>query len=319
MKLFLLITFLLAGCASVETRLPTPNAISVLQERRMQEEHALARYENLRERLDRVSSTVLQKNATLCDKTRSDIGIITHREKSYPKQLRKSAARWLGAKKNYKVFIVREGSLAKKAGVRAGDILLSTDGKPVSAQNKDALQNGAIIVKRGETILNLALSPPRACAYTVRLKISGAINAYADGKNITVTTAMMDFAKTDEDLALVIGHELAHNTMGHVAKSIQNYILSGFTTRYTRPFEAEADYVGLYYTANAGYDLSTAENFWRRLGLKNPKSIVHAKTHPTTTSRSLSIKLTKDEITKKRAMGKALVPNFTKQQKFQKQ
>jgi len=123
----------------------------------------------------------------------------------------------------------------------------------------------------------------------------------------------MEFANRDEELALVVGHELAHNTMGHIRKSIQNYILlSGFATRYTRPFESEADYVGLYYMARAEYSMDGVEKFWRRLGVKNPKSIVRAKTHPITPGRLLSIRAAAEEIQSKKQEGTDLIPNYIK-------
>ena len=97
--------------------------------------------------------------------------------------------------------------------------------------------------------------------------------------------------------------------MSHIRKGIQNRILSGFATRTTRPFEAEADYVGLYYMARAGYATQDVEMFWQRLGVQNPKNIMRAKSHPITPSRLLSIRLTAKEIEAKQQAGEPLVPN----------
>ncbi len=305
-----------AGCASVETKLPVPDPAMLKAESDMQESHAFERYMVMSQRLDRVSSTILLANAELCEKTRIDTGLITHSVKSYPKELRAGATRWLGAQETPLVFLVREnGPAAGK--VVSGAELRGEHGKVVSAGSAKVqarlVDGGAIDVKNpgGETV---SYSPPHTlrCDYQVKLKFSGAVNAYATGKTITVTTGMMDFVKNDDELALVVGHELAHNTLRHVRKSIQNMLLSGFATRYTRPFEAEADYVGLYYMARAGYSLDEVDLFWRRLGTKHPKSIVTAKTHPMTPSRLLSIRMSADEIQAKRAAGQPLVPNYIK-------
>lgn len=43
---------------------------------------------------------------------------------------------------------------------------------------------------------------------------SSALNAFADGDPIYVTTTMMRFAEDDE-LHVVLARELAHNAMGH--------------------------------------------------------------------------------------------------------
>ena len=167
-----------------------------------------------------------------------------------------------------------------------------------------------INVLRGGETLALEVSPVPACDYNLRLSQSSAINAFADGNNITVTAGMMEFTQSDSELALIVGHELAHNTMGHIPKSIINYVLSLGGTRYTRPFESEADYVGLYYLARAGYSPEGVEKFWQRLATVAPKSINRAKTHPTFPERYLLIRAARDEILEKTKAGDSLLPNF---------
>ncbi|MEM9600514.1 MAG: M48 family metalloprotease, partial [Pseudomonadota bacterium] len=102
----------------------------------------------------------------------------------------------------------------------------------------------------------------------------------------------------------------AHNTMGHIRKVISNLILSGFATRYTRPFESEADYVGLYYMVRAGFEPDGVEEFWRRLADVDPRSVNRAKTHPTFPDRYLRIAAARKEIRDKQAAGEPLMPNF---------
>ena len=120
----------------------------------------------------------------------------------------------------------------------------------------------------------------------------------------------MDFAQSDDELALIVGHELAHNTMGHIRKSITNYIISFGGTRYIRPFESEADYVGLYYLIRAGYSPRGVEDFWQRLATVAPKGINRAKTHPTFPDRFLRIRAAQDEMLEKQKTGAPLIPNF---------
>jgi len=47
-------------------------------------------------------------------------------------------------------------------------------------------------------------------------------------------------------------------------------------------FEREADYVGAYCAARAGYDLAGAEEIWRAFSLENPDDIRVGRTHPIT-------------------------------------
>ncbi len=304
-----LVGFLLTACATVETRLPVPSTTQLELEATNQETKAFARYLKMRKRLDKISAPILAVNAELCAKTRADFGIITHTKKSYPKYLRDAAARRLAAGDTHTVLLVRGGSPADKAGIKRGDIIIGDKGKPVSANDKSLKDADSLHIRRAGQDMNIALKANTICDYDVVLKMSGAVNAYANGRAIIVTTAMMDFAASDDELALVIGHELAHNTMRHIPKAIWNTLISGFATRTTRPFESEADYVGLYYMARAGYKLDGVEDFWRRLGVQHPKSIVRAKTHPVTPARLLAIRMAAEEIKAKRAAGEKMVPN----------
>ncbi len=315
LKLFLICAcpLFLFACASVNTKLPMPTKAQIDLEADIQETNAFARYLNMRKRLDKVGAPILAANAELCKNTRNDFGVITHTEKSYSKHLRGAAKRQLNVRKKPSVLFVREGSsegsLGHRNGFKAGDVIIGQDGKPVSAQDKSLADTSTLQIRRAGEEIFIKVQPTPICDYGISLKISGAVNAYANGKSITVTSAMMDFVNSDAELALVVGHELAHNTMKHVRKAIWNTIISGFASRTTRPFESEADYVGLYYMARAGYNLNGVEDFWRRLGVEHPKSIVRAKTHPVTPERLLAIRLAAKEIETKRASGMALLPN----------
>lgn len=164
------------------------------------------------------------------------------------------------------------------------------------------------------------------------------INAYADGENIVITKAMMNFAKKDEELAVILGHEAAHNLMGHVSKTKLNAttgaiigtLLDAFAesqgvktgnaftqtgaaigiSRYSVAFEEEADYVGLYITHKAGYDIANAANFWRRMSIHNPKAIFGDTTHPSNPKRFIALSKTIEEIKSKAANKQALLPDL---------
>jgi Peptidase family M48 len=303
-------SLLLYSCASVDTRLPMPSAARLNQESARQETQAFAKYLTMRKRLDKISAPILAANAELCTKTRNDFGIITHTKKSYPKHVRGAAARRLAAGDTPSVLFIRDAGPAHDTKIEVGDVLLGDKDEPISARGKSLQDTNILKVRRSGEDMQIEIKANTHCDYAVTLKMSGAVNAYATGKSIIVTTAMMDFAQSDDELALVVGHELAHNTMRHVRKSIWNAVISGFATRATRPFESEADYVGLYYMARAGYNLSGVEDFWRRLGVRNPKSIVRAKTHPVTPKRLLAIRMAAQEIDTKQTAGKTLMPNY---------
>lgn len=315
MKVSLLIsTILLTGCASVSTRLPDISMSDMAAEQVEQEGLAFTEMERLQGRLLRVANPILGANTALCPKTQQYIGVKTHKLSTYPKSVRTAAARELGATEQESVFFVQKRSAADVAGIRRGDQLLDAKSKPVSAIDErfqDVLSSGKPLrIKRGDDIIEVDVKPEQSCGYKIRLSMSSNINAYADGRNITVTTGMMNFVESDDELALIIGHELAHNTMGHIRKIVTNIILSGLSTKYTRPFESEADYVGMYYLVRAGFSPDNVEDVWRRLGVVNPKSVARAKSHPSYPDRYLRLAATRDEIRAKQEAGEPLIPNF---------
>lgn len=188
-----------------------------------------------------------------------------------------------------------------------------------------------------------SVAPVMGCAIPVLLAANQGTNAVTDGRRIVVFSGVLRLAQTDAELAAVIGHELAHVTMRHVQKGEQNRVagmLGGFlgglamdfkagfdaslkgekaeSGRHTRDmvqgrafamdFEREADYVGLYYVARAGYDIAGAERVWRALALESPRQIFYAGLHPTTPERVILLQKTAQEIAEKKRRNQPLIP-----------
>jgi predicted Zn-dependent protease len=79
---------------------------------------------------------------------------------------------------------------------------------------------------------------------------------------------------------------------------------------YSVGFEREADYVGAYYAARAGYDLKGAEEIWWTMGQTHPDDIRLATTHPTSPERYLQLKQVEAEIAYKESHHEPLVPDL---------
>jgi predicted Zn-dependent protease len=152
-------------------------------------------------------------------------------------------------------------------------------------------------------------------------------NAFAlPGGKIGVHTGILAIAQTDDALAAVLGHELAHVTLRHGGQRVsqqiaiaglttitdvalamndvreRGYIMSGLgvgasvgiVLPFSRSNEYEADRYGLYYMARAGYDPEAAVGFWQRMkeygeksGGKPPEWL---STHPTDDNRIAQIR-----------------------------
>ena len=196
----------------------------------------------------------------------------------------------------------------------------------------------SITVLRDGVEKKFRIKPEKICDYRVVVRRSEQLNAFADGKRILVTRRMMEFAGNDDELAVVVGHEFAHNHMKHIDAQQQNQIAGalagllvdvlfaagGINTggqftgdlgragarAYSRNFEAEADYVGAYITALSGYKIDKAPDFWRRMALRNSLAIDYSTTHPTTAYRAKALEKIIEEIEGKRKSGKPLEPNI---------
>ena len=181
-----------------------------------------------------------------------------------------------------------------------------------------------------------ALRLETVCAYETGVVPSLAINAWADGTGVYVTLAMMRFA-ADDELAAIVAHEIAHNAMGHVAASMHNAAVAGlfglvadlsillsgdtlpeesntgwFMARgaraFSRDFEREADYVGLYILARAGRDPAAGPRIFRTFAIADPDSNPYSGSHPSHTERFLLLEAAIREIEDKRAAGEPLLP-----------
>lgn len=222
---------------------------------------------------------------------------------------------------------------AVPTGAKAPTAFMATLAKAMDKQPSSV----DLVVRRSGQTQTLTLKPRLSCGYQVELTQAEEINAYADGEHIYVTRGILRIANSDPELALVVAHELAHDARGHIKAERRNALLAGiggatldvlaaaggvntqgaFTKaamqagmHYHSPeFEAEADYVGMYFLARAGYPTDGVENFWRKMAAENPNSIYVKTDHPATAVRSLAIAATDKEITAKRADGEALVPN----------
>ena len=150
---------------------------------------------------------------------------------------------------------------------------------------------------------------------------SPAVNAFAlPGGKVGVYTGLIKLSASDDEIAIVMGHEIAHVTSRHGAeRTSQNYAFIGvglaaavametqhvdpakrnlalaayglgatvgYMLPYSRLHESEADSVGLRFAAGAGYDPRAAVTFWRKMaaqgGAKPPEFL---STHPSDSTR----------------------------------
>lgn len=332
----------IAACAPT-SQFPTIDARLSQAEADRQREYALKLMLDRQERFNRVSSRIRMANVDLCPENKGAFyGVYFLSAGTLPQEYREAALR-IGIHEQPTIVSVFQGTPADAAGLRRGDTIRRVDGteighgaeayKKLVSSVAAAAESGRPVlleVSRGEAVLAATVSPVQACNYQFEIQSHDAVNAYADGKKVIVTTGMMRFINTDDELALILGHEMAHNTMGHIDKKQGNafvgLLLGALITGVTgvnvmdataqigagvhsQGFEAEADYVGLYMSARAGYDIDKVAEFWRRMAAENPKAISHGSSHPPTSERFVALDTAAAEIREKREKGVALMPN----------
>lgn len=210
-------------------------------------------------------------------------------------------------RKTPRVLALVPGLPAAEAGLQVGDLVTAIDGKESKRRIfLDQLRTGAearpvqIRVERDGATREVRVDAQLGCEYVSRLAFGTAINAYATSfgalTGMYFYTGMLRFLPDDDDLAVVVGHELAHLVLGH--------------TRTLEQYEADADYLGLYFAARAGFDVSKAPDLWDRMARRNPYSSIDTGfyTHPLSARRSLALRATLDEIAAHRAAGTPLEP-----------
>ena len=288
----------------------------------------------LDERVARVAWRLSEANAALCPALRLSAGWALHSARQYSEDLRPHAAERFGLRGDLPgVLSAPPGSPAAAAGFRAGDLLLAADGRPLAQGDHagapswdglgrnlrmvdEALADGEarFRVQRGGELLETTVQPRRACGYDVQLNPSDELNARADGRRLFISTALAGFAASDDELAVILGHELAHHVLRH-----RHWSEAGGAARQANDeawvteggeggAEQQADRVGLYLAARAGYDPAAAAPFWRRFGESNWRVRFPQIGHASAGSRARALEGVQREIETKRAAGGELLP-----------
>jgi membrane-associated protease RseP (regulator of RpoE activity) len=296
-------------------------------------EQRLIALTNLDQRVARVGYRLSAANADLCPAVRNSAGWLLHAAGQYSPELRPHAETRFGLDGDLPgVLAIPEGSAAARAGLRPGDLILSVDGEALTRgpdrraaafegleanlQRLDlALARGpaTLVVRRDGEERAVSLTPQRACGYDVQLDPSEDLNARADGKRLFITTAMAGFAATDDELALVLGHELAHHVLGHrqwheaEARGRQTQTVPALSDT-PGGNERQADRVGLYLAARAGFDTTIAPAFWRRFGAYDWRVRYPQWNHPSAEARARALETVQAEISARQAAGQPLVP-----------
>jgi hypothetical protein len=264
------------------------------------------RFERLRDQDLRVAGVAYRlstANAALCPGALApQSGLVLHSIEQYGLADRDAAARHFALGDRVGVMAVVPGSPAAKAGLVEGDQLVAVNGRDLGTTDTGTAPTRASVDRAlavlGEAMargpVSLRVSGPggerdvrfvteAGCQSSVELIPGDAINAWADGFRVMISEGLLRRCANDDDLALVIGHEMAHNLLHHrqrlAAEGVSANRLLPLTagSAAMRETEEEADRLAVRLAAGARYDLSGAEAFIARL--LDP-AVPVAATHP---------------------------------------
>ena len=151
------------------------------------------------------------------------------------------------------------------------------------------------------------------------------INAFCmPGGKIAVDEGLLSVARTPDELAVVLGHEIAHAVAKHSNERMSQQILTqygialissalseksvavrdlattvfglgakvGMMLPYSRKHEYEADYMGIVFMELAGYDSDSSVTFWKKMAELGESSVPEIlSTHPSDDKRIANLEL----------------------------
>ncbi len=226
-----------------------------------------------------------------------------------------------------RVLLVSEGEIAQMSAqsyseIKAADKIITNNSqfamvKRVGERVAQAANNTLLEAKNTDLLNTFKWE-------FVLIDSPNVVNAFCmPGGKIAVYTGILPLTKTDDDLAVVMSHEVSHALAQHgnermsqqllvgIGSSVLNKVIEnnspevkdayntiygvgttfGVMLPYSRLHETEADKIGLILMAKAGYNPQAATGFWERmskLGQSKPPEFL--STHPSDETRIKDIK-----------------------------
>lgn len=253
----------------------------------------------------RISWELRQVAQNLCPTESSTIGIGVDTLTNYAPQYRDEMQAATNLDSSAMILFVAPDGPAALADVRPGDKIVEIDGlKPSqimidketrgsaeSVQRYIAKQDTShvfhLVIVRNDRQFTKDLPAATACSTQFFLKLDKSIDAHSDGHDVAVSTGLLNFTQSDDEVALVLAHELAHALF----RDIEATGLKG-----RRIMESRADIVGAAIAQCAGYSISSGLEYWTRFQKSDILGFLRSPSHASPKKRIAYIQASEEMI-----------------------
>lgn len=279
-------------------------------------------------RLGSIGFRLVTANAALCDRLQPGTGLLVHTLDEYAPPIRPQVAATLGLTGRVGIEAVVPGSPAAQAGVEPGDVVRAIDGRPVADGAAPSKPTRAL---RDQVDATLAALPPTApitlallragkpvervvrpvaaCRVRFDLDLSSGYDTSATEVAVVIPSGVLAAFDADEDVAAVVGHEMAHVVLHHderlSAAHVGGGLLQGLgrNVRYVRQAETQADILSVYLLANAGYSMPGLVDFWQHRARRltgGALSFLNDRSHPAIADRAATVEKAAADVAQRR-------------------
>jgi len=175
---------------------------------------------------------------------------------------------------------------AGKAGVEIGDRIVAVNDEPVGQREASAvseiiqratrarIQPLPLTLSRASSVREVNLWAVPSCRLIVKLVDSPMVNAFSDGTNIVITSGLLAFVRSPDELAWVLAHEIGHHALEHSKRAKLQDVLNRFLAATVGEApqalaqletERQADQFAAQLLVRAGFDLQNARSFLERI------------------------------------------------------
>ena len=264
------------------------------------------------QRMASIAYRLTTANAPLCRGLVPVPGWAIHSLGQYDPALRDRARASFGFDAPIAVEAVVPDAPAARAGVRPNDsvaaingaALAGTPGAKADSSARDAAN--AVIARqppgaplrvdliRSGARRTVSIDTVAGCPGSFEVLLGPGMDASADGHTVQIAVRFFE-RYTDDQVAVVVAHELAHNILRHRARLDAAKVSRGLFAevgrngRLFRRTESEADLLGMHLLRNAGYEPHGAVAFWRDHGGDVDGGLFRSRTHPSSKARAQAI------------------------------